>query len=105
MGTNGACGEPARGGGPLAVAAKASDSLLPPAQEAQTWFNIALSREEAGAAYELLAPCFEKALSCAQQAQQCQLQVQEPTPCPPSPGPQQTQPLLCTLWPSPERGL
>nr|XP_051684653.1 tonsoku-like protein isoform X2 [Oryctolagus cuniculus] len=45
-------------------------------EEAQTWFNIALSREEAGAAYELLAPCFEKALSCAQQAQQCQLQRQ-----------------------------
>ncbi|XP_073086443.1 tonsoku-like protein isoform X2 [Manis javanica] len=43
-------------------------------EEAKTWLNIALSREEAGDAYELLAPCFQKALSCAQQAQQRQLQ-------------------------------
>ncbi|KAB1257925.1 Tonsoku-like protein [Camelus dromedarius] len=45
-------------------------------EEAKTWLNIALSREEAGDAYELLAPCFQKALSCAQQAQQPQLQRQ-----------------------------
>ncbi|KAL1767190.1 tonsoku isoform X1 [Sigmodon hispidus] len=43
-------------------------------EEAKTWFNIALSREEAGDAYELLAPCFQKAFSCAQQAQRFQLQ-------------------------------
>ncbi|XP_008068198.1 tonsoku-like protein [Carlito syrichta] len=43
-------------------------------EEAKTWFNIALSHEEAGDAYELLAPCFQKALSCAQQAQQPRLQ-------------------------------
>lgn len=51
-----------------------------PLQEAKTWLNIALSREEAGDAYELLAPCFQKALSCAQQAQRPQLQVQSPSP-------------------------
>ncbi|XP_032172823.1 tonsoku-like protein isoform X1 [Mustela erminea] len=45
-------------------------------EEAQTWLNIALSREEAGDAYEQLAPCFQKALSCAQQAQRPQLQRQ-----------------------------
>uniref|UniRef100_A0A2K5HKD1 Tonsoku-like protein n=1 Tax=Colobus angolensis palliatus TaxID=336983 RepID=A0A2K5HKD1_COLAP len=45
-------------------------------EEAKTWLNIALSREEAGDAYELLAPCFQKALSCAQQAQRPQLQRQ-----------------------------
>ncbi|KAG3273356.1 tonsoku like, DNA repair protein, transcript variant X3 [Ictidomys tridecemlineatus] len=45
-------------------------------EEANTWFNIALSREEAGDTYELLAPCFQKALNCAQQAQQPQLQKQ-----------------------------
>uniref|UniRef100_A0A8C3YU84 Tonsoku-like protein n=1 Tax=Catagonus wagneri TaxID=51154 RepID=A0A8C3YU84_9CETA len=45
-------------------------------EEAKTWLNIALSREEAGDAYELLAPCFQKALSCAQQAQQPRLQRQ-----------------------------
>ncbi|KFO30622.1 Tonsoku-like protein [Fukomys damarensis] len=45
-------------------------------EEAKTWLNIALSREEAGDAYELLAPCFQKALNCAQQAQQPQLQRQ-----------------------------
>nr|XP_012615646.1 tonsoku-like protein isoform X4 [Microcebus murinus] len=45
-------------------------------QEAKTWFNIALSREEAGDAYELLVPCFQKALSCAQQAQRPLLQRQ-----------------------------
>ncbi|KAM4865019.1 tonsoku-like protein [Thomomys bottae] len=45
-------------------------------EEAKTWFNIALSREEAGDAYELLAPCFQKALSCAQQAQHPWLQRQ-----------------------------
>ncbi|XP_003463787.1 tonsoku-like protein isoform X2 [Cavia porcellus] len=45
-------------------------------EEAKTWLNIALSQEEAGDAYELLAPCFQKALSCAQQAQQPQLQRQ-----------------------------
>lgn len=48
-------------------------------QEAKTWLNIALSREEAGDAYKLLAPCFQKALSCAQQAQRPQLQVRKPT--------------------------
>ncbi|XP_075405211.1 tonsoku-like protein [Tenrec ecaudatus] len=47
-----------------------------PLEEAKTWFNIALSREEAGDTYELLAPCFQKALSCAQQAQRPQLQRQ-----------------------------
>nr|XP_044999782.1 tonsoku-like protein isoform X3 [Jaculus jaculus] len=45
-------------------------------EEAKTWFNIAVSHEEAGDAYELLAPCFQKALSCAQQAQRLQLQRQ-----------------------------
>nr|XP_025727141.1 tonsoku-like protein [Callorhinus ursinus] len=45
-------------------------------EEAKTWLNIALSREEAGDAYELLAPCFQKALSCAQQARRPQLQRQ-----------------------------
>lgn len=45
-------------------------------EEAKTWLNIALSREEAGDAYELLAPCFQKALNCAQQAQRPQLQRQ-----------------------------
>ncbi|XP_062935624.1 tonsoku-like protein isoform X2 [Cynocephalus volans] len=45
-------------------------------EEAKTWFNIALSREEAGDAYEVLASCFQKALSCAQQAQQPLLQRQ-----------------------------
>ena len=74
-------------------------------QEAKTWLNIALSREDAGDAYEVLAPCFQKALSCAQQAQQPRLQVWEPahagiptysfpaaclSPCPPS---------LSLLWP------
>lgn len=49
--------------------------FLPLFQEAKTWFNIALSREEAGDAYELLAPCFQKAFCCAQQAQRFQLQV------------------------------
>ncbi|KAM7075227.1 tonsoku-like protein isoform 1-T1 [Molossus nigricans] len=45
-------------------------------EEAKTWLNIALSREEAGDAYEDLAPCFQKALSCAQQAQRPRLQRQ-----------------------------
>ncbi|KAM5313305.1 tonsoku-like protein isoform 2-T2 [Glossophaga mutica] len=45
-------------------------------EEAKTWLNIALSREEAGDAYEELAPCFQKALCCAQQAQQPRLQRQ-----------------------------
>ncbi|XP_029778912.1 tonsoku-like protein isoform X1 [Suricata suricatta] len=45
-------------------------------EEAKTWLNIALSREEAGDAYELLAPCFQKAFGCAQQAQRPQLQRQ-----------------------------
>ncbi|XP_070248665.1 tonsoku-like protein [Myotis yumanensis] len=45
-------------------------------EEAKTWLNIALSREEAGDTYEELAPCFQKALSCAQQAQRPQLQRQ-----------------------------
>ncbi|XP_045142634.1 tonsoku-like protein [Echinops telfairi] len=47
-----------------------------PLEDAKTWFNIALCREEAGDAYELLAPCFQKALSCAQQGQRPQLQRQ-----------------------------
>ncbi|XP_054947136.1 tonsoku-like protein isoform X2 [Physeter macrocephalus] len=45
-------------------------------EEAKTWLNIALSREDAGDAYEVLASCFQKALSCAQQAQQPRLQRQ-----------------------------
>ncbi|XP_037384389.1 tonsoku-like protein isoform X2 [Talpa occidentalis] len=45
-------------------------------EEAKTWLNIALSQEEAGDAYELLAPCFQKALDCAQQALQPRLQRQ-----------------------------
>ncbi|XP_004837765.1 tonsoku-like protein isoform X2 [Heterocephalus glaber] len=45
-------------------------------EEAKTWLNIALSRDEAGDAYELLAPCFQTALNCAQQAQRPQLQRQ-----------------------------
>ncbi|XP_036904698.1 tonsoku-like protein isoform X2 [Sturnira hondurensis] len=45
-------------------------------EEAKTWLNIALSREEAGDTYEELAPCFQKALCCAQQAQQLRLQRQ-----------------------------
>ncbi|XP_045716770.1 tonsoku-like protein [Phyllostomus hastatus] len=45
-------------------------------EEAKTWLNIALSREEAGDAYEELAPCFQKALCCAQRAQQPRLQRQ-----------------------------
>ncbi|XP_006107625.1 tonsoku-like protein [Myotis lucifugus] len=45
-------------------------------EEAKTWLNIALSREEAGDTYEELAPCFQKALGCAQQAQRPQLQRQ-----------------------------
>lgn len=52
--------------------------LLP--QDAKTWLNIALSREEAGDTYEEMAPCFQKALDCAQQAQRPQLQVQRPLP-------------------------
>uniref|UniRef100_H0WNY2 Tonsoku-like protein n=2 Tax=Otolemur garnettii TaxID=30611 RepID=H0WNY2_OTOGA len=47
-----------------------------PLEESKTWLNIALSREEAGDAYELLAPCFQEALSCAHQAKQPQLQRQ-----------------------------
>jgi NF-kappa-B inhibitor-like protein 2 len=54
-------------------------------QEAKTWFNIALSREEAGDAYELLAQFFQKAFSCAKQAQRPLLQVQELIP--PTQGP------------------
>ncbi|CAK6439042.1 unnamed protein product [Pipistrellus nathusii] len=45
-------------------------------EEAKTWLNIALSREDAGDIYEELAPCFQKALGCAQQAQRPQLQRQ-----------------------------
>ncbi|XP_006830846.1 PREDICTED: tonsoku-like protein [Chrysochloris asiatica] len=45
-----------------------------PLEEAKTWLNIALSREEAGEDYELLAQCFQKALGCAHQAQLPQLQ-------------------------------
>ncbi|XP_077022599.1 tonsoku-like protein isoform X2 [Tamandua tetradactyla] len=45
-----------------------------PLEEAKTWLNIALSREEAGDAYQILLPCFQQALSCAQQAQRPQLQ-------------------------------
>ncbi|OWK04469.1 TONSL [Cervus elaphus hippelaphus] len=47
-----------------------------PLEEAKTWLNIALSREEAGDAYEVLAPCFQEALGCAQLAGQPQLQRQ-----------------------------
>ena len=53
-------------------------------QEAKTWLNIALSREEAGDAYEVLALCFQKALGCAQLAGQPQLQVG--SACPPTLG-------------------
>lgn len=49
-------------------------------QDAKTWLNIALSREEAGDAYEELVPCFQKALDYAQQAQRPQLQVPPPSP-------------------------
>lgn len=80
-------------------------SFLP--QEAKTWLNIALSREEAGDAYELLAPCFQKALRCAQQAQQPRLQVWGPPakrlhaqlpPSPPAPVPSLPWPrALCPL--------
>ncbi|XP_055981270.1 tonsoku-like protein [Sorex fumeus] len=45
-------------------------------EEAQTWLNIALSRDEAGDAYELLVPCFQEALNCARQTQQPRLQRQ-----------------------------
>ncbi|KAM8786169.1 tonsoku-like protein [Rhynchonycteris naso] len=45
-------------------------------EEAETWLNIALSREEAGDNYKELAPCLQKALSCAQQAQRPRLQRQ-----------------------------
>ncbi|XP_049621606.1 tonsoku-like protein [Suncus etruscus] len=45
-------------------------------EEAQTWLNIALSRDEAGDAYEHLLPCFQEALDCAQRAQQPRLQRQ-----------------------------
>ncbi|KAM5211078.1 tonsoku-like protein isoform 2-T2 [Hipposideros larvatus] len=45
-------------------------------EDAKTWLNIALSREEAGDTYEEMAPCFQKALDCAQQAQRPQLQRQ-----------------------------
>lgn len=55
----------------------ATDSSFLP-QEAETWLNIALSREEAGDPYEVLAPCFQKALGCAQEAQQPELQVRGP---------------------------
>lgn len=51
-------------------------------QEAKTWLNIALSREEAGDAYEVLAPCFQEALGCAQLARQPQLQVGSARPPP-----------------------
>lgn len=51
-------------------------------QDAKTWLNIALSREEAGDAYEELLPCFQKALDCAQQAQRPRLQVRPPPPRP-----------------------
>ncbi|XP_070320427.1 tonsoku-like protein isoform X3 [Odocoileus virginianus] len=47
-----------------------------PLEEAKTWLNIALSRDEAGDAYEVLAPCFQEALGCAQLAGQPQLQRQ-----------------------------
>lgn len=73
-------------------------------QDAKTWLNIALSREEAGDAYEELVPCFQKALDCAQQAQRPQLQV------PPSPPPAvittHSFPIACChliLHPSPLR--
>lgn len=72
----------ARAGGAQGAAVAGPHSL--PRQEAKTWLNIALSREEAGDAYEELAPCFQKALRCAQQAQRPQLQVR---PHPPSRGP------------------
>ncbi|XP_004618776.2 tonsoku-like protein [Sorex araneus] len=45
-------------------------------EEAKTWLNIALSRDEAGDAYELLVPCFQEALDRARQTQRPQLQRQ-----------------------------
>ncbi|KAB0396434.1 hypothetical protein E2I00_012076 [Balaenoptera physalus] len=66
--------------------------------EAKTWLNIALSREDAGDAYEVLAPCFQKALSCAQQAQQPRLQLPRSLSVPLSPVPVSA---LALSWVSP----
>lgn len=71
------------GGWVRCAAATGSSHFVP--QDAKTWLNIALSREEAGDAYEELVPCFQKALDCAQQAQQPQLQVPPPTHPPTQP--------------------
>lgn len=70
-----------------------SHLLLLLLQDSKTWLNIALSREEAGDAYEELTPCFQKALDCAQQAGQPQLQVR---PYPPRRGP----PTHTHTWPA-----
>ena len=64
-------------------------------QEAKTWLNIALSREEAGDAYEVLALCFQKALGCAQLAGQPQLQVG--SACPPTLGSRTQLPRSLTV--------
>lgn len=80
-------GTPTRSGRGWAFLSRGQGTAIPSSfflllQEAKTWLNIALSREEAGDAYEELAPCFQKALCCAQQAQQPRLQVRS-TPCTP----------------------
>ncbi|XP_027713504.1 tonsoku-like protein [Vombatus ursinus] len=47
-----------------------------PLEEAKTWLNIALSKEEAGEPYEELEPCFQSALHCSQEAKKPWLQRQ-----------------------------
>ncbi|XP_074059135.1 tonsoku-like protein isoform X2 [Macrotis lagotis] len=47
-----------------------------PLEEAKTWLNIALSKEEAGEPYEELEPCFRSALHCSQEAKKPWLQCQ-----------------------------
>ncbi|XP_012397430.2 LOW QUALITY PROTEIN: tonsoku-like protein [Sarcophilus harrisii] len=47
-----------------------------PLEEAKTWLNIALSKEEAGKPYEELEPCFQNALQCSQEAKKPWLQRQ-----------------------------
>ncbi|XP_068953095.1 tonsoku-like protein isoform X2 [Petaurus breviceps papuanus] len=47
-----------------------------PLEEAKTWLNIALSKEEAGKPYDELEPCFQSALHCSQEAKKPWLQRQ-----------------------------
>uniref|UniRef100_F7FJ56 Tonsoku-like protein n=1 Tax=Monodelphis domestica TaxID=13616 RepID=F7FJ56_MONDO len=47
-----------------------------PLEEAKTWLNIALSKEEGGKPYEELEPCFQSALHCSQEAKKPWLQRQ-----------------------------